>query len=92
MSPKIVWLPDSSKTLPAVHSVPLENILLASDAPFLPDYQHSPNVAYNTPWSVIDVAIKVAAVRGCSVHTTMKHSRQNAIDFYGLEEKAKLLL
>ena len=38
MSPKIVWLPDTSKTLPVVRAVPLENILLESDAPFLPDY------------------------------------------------------
>ena len=39
MSPKIVWLPDTNRTLPIIWSMPLEkNILLGTDAPFLPDY------------------------------------------------------
>jgi hypothetical protein len=77
-------------TLPEGYQVGLiarmetKEILLETDAPFLPPY---PECKINYPWNLEVVAQEVSRLRNVPLSMLMTAINQNTIQFYGLDSK-----
>ena len=63
-----------------ITSIPLENLLLETDSPFLGPERHT-----NMPWNIKLSADKIAAEKGISRETVLDIAKQNAIKVFNLK-------
>lgn len=61
-------------------TVPLENLLLETDSPFL-----DPERKRNVPWNIKVSADKIAAEKGVTREAVLRAARENAINVFGLK-------
>ena len=66
----------------AVHTMAEHRILLESDSPFL--LVPGATEAFNHPWAILDVARRVARIRGVSVASILATTTANARRFFQL--------
>ena len=69
------------KTRDAVARLPIESLLLESDAPSMPLWGHQGEV--NTPERLIDTAQTLARLRGCEVAEIIEQTARNAERLFG---------
>jgi len=63
-----------------IKSIPLENILLETDSPFLGPERHT-----NMPWNIKLSAEKMAKEKGIPTETILETAKENAIKVFGLK-------
>ena len=82
-----VTFKNNKKTINVVEEIPLEYIMVETDAPFLtPEpYRGRPN----KPWYVEHTAAKVAEIKGISFEEASKKTFENAMRFYGLNYETR---
>ena len=87
VSPKLIWGSVHAECWAVIKELPFAQMLLESDAPYLPDRTTEVCLNFNTPWSIVDVAVKVGDFFKMSSLTILKYTTQNAREFYGLDQQ-----
>ena len=78
---------NNKKTVKVAKEIPLEYIMVETDAPFLtPEpYRGRPN----KPWYVEHTAAKIAEIKGISFEEVAQNTFENAVRFYGLKYETR---
>ena len=75
----------SKKRHDAVQKIPLDRIMVETDAPFLTPSQIRDKNNYNQPAFVTFVAEKIASLKNISLEEVEKTTTQNAIQFFNID-------
>jgi len=82
----IVTYKNNKDLLEVVRSVPDDKFMIETDGPFLvPEPLRSEGKKPNMPWYVIEVAKKIAEVRGVDIRKIIEVTSNNANKLFGLE-------
>jgi len=71
----------------AVPSIPLDRMMIETDAPFLTPKNIRPRPEFNEPFYLARVAETLAQCLGIPVTKVIEHSTQNALRFFSLVKK-----
>lgn len=74
---------NARKTIEVAQQIPLEFLLVETDAPYLSPVPHRGE--QNHPVNVIHTAAKVAEIKGIDIETVAEATRNNAKRFFGIE-------
>lgn len=80
--PGIVTFPNAQTLQQVVDNLPLEKIILETDAPFLAPVPHRGKI--NTPGLLIHIAQKVASIKNYSVNEVAQHTTKNTENLFRL--------
>lgn len=73
-------------TVEVIKKVPLDRIMVETDAPYVvPRHQKDQGIKRNEPAFVVEVAERIAKIRGISIEKVANQTTQNAIVLFGLK-------
>lgn len=82
-----VTFKNNKKTVKVVENIPLEYLMVETDAPFLTPVPHRGKP--NKPWFVEHIAAKVAEIKSVGFEVAAKLTCTNAMRFYGIKNETK---
>jgi len=75
----------NKKIKKAIERTPIENIMIETDAPYnVPEPLRAGGVKINEPKFVVEVAKKIALIKGLELEQVAEQTTKNAIDFFSL--------
>ena len=77
-----ITYPRAKKTIEAIKNMPLESLLLETDAPDMPLYGHQGKI--NSPLSLVDIAASLALTKGVAVEKVACVTTQNSRLLFGI--------
>ena len=78
-----ITYPNNKKGMDIITNIPVENLLLETDSPYLPP--ESKRGQINTPLNIIEIAGKVSEVRNIPVEEIYEITYNNANKLFNLE-------
>ena len=73
--------PRAKKTQAAIKAMPLDSLVLETDAPDMPLYGHQGQA--KSPLSITTIAETLARLKSCSVEVVAKQTLQNSVRLFG---------
>lgn len=77
-----ITYPRAKKTQATIKAMPLESLLLETDAPDMPVYGHQGKA--NSPVHIVTIAETLAELKECRVETVAEQTMQNGLQLFGL--------
>lgn len=82
----VTWVGRKSKTFEVVQKMPLERLMIETDAPYVvPEPYKSEGIKKNEPAFVVETAKAIAKIRGIRVSSVLAQTTRNAIQLFNLK-------